>query len=217
MATTTTTGPQPETQTGANGTKPRVRDLAISTPRRARVPELAVGLVAAAIFGLAGVTWHLSSVDKTAALAVAAPLERGDVIDSSDLRIEYVSSDGRLSLLDPGRAERVVGRIAAFDLPAGTLLSSAMVTDATALGADDGLVGLSLDAGQFPLNELAPGDLVNVYARGGTSAIAQGEVYSIGTADDGTRHLISLRLAEQAMGAVASADPTTLRLGLVTP
>ena len=91
--------------------------------RLLRVPELAVGVLVTVVFALGAVLWHLSAVEKVSALVVASRVERGEVIDASDVRVAYVSSDDSLARLDGSQLDRVVGRVALVDLAEGTLLT----------------------------------------------------------------------------------------------
>ena len=129
---------------------------------RIRVPEVAIGVLVTVVFALGAALWHLSAVEKVPALVAASPLERGEMIDASDVRVAYVSSDSTLARLDSSGMDRVVGRAALIDLAEGTLLSTSVVADVPAVDTGDGVVGLSLDPGAYPSRGLAPGDRVHV-------------------------------------------------------
>jgi hypothetical protein len=130
--------------------------------RRVRAPEVAVGVIVTVVFALGAVLWHLSAVDRSPALAVVGPVERGATIGAEDVRVVYVSSDGAVARLDESQVDQVVGRVALVDLAPGTLLTTSVVADRPALAAGDGVVGLALDPGAYPVLGLAPGDQVNV-------------------------------------------------------
>jgi hypothetical protein len=68
--------------------------------------------------------------------------------------------------MSSSESSAVVGHVALVDLAPGTLLTRTVVADAAALKAGDGVVGLSLDPGQYPALGLAPGDRVNVVRSG---------------------------------------------------
>ena len=90
-------GAPPAGSNGASG-PPR---LAVAPPKgRLRIPELAIGLFVMIGFALAAVLWHLNSVDKTPALAVALSVERGETIRAEDIRVVYRASDEVLARLD---------------------------------------------------------------------------------------------------------------------
>jgi SAF domain len=130
--------------------------------RRVRVPEVAVGVLVTVVFALGAVLWHLSAVEKVPALVTASRIERGEVIDSGDVRVVYVSSDDALARLDSSQLDRVVGRVALVDLAEGSLLTTSVVAEGAVVAAGDGVVGLSLDPGAYPARRLAAGDRVNV-------------------------------------------------------
>ncbi|MBW3630839.1 MAG: neutral zinc metallopeptidase, partial [Gemmatimonadetes bacterium] len=71
-----------------SGDGARVRTDAPSlepTPRRARLPEMAIGVVLMVGFSLAAVLWHMNATDKVPALALASNVARGEVIEPGDL------------------------------------------------------------------------------------------------------------------------------------
>lgn len=195
--------------------------------RRLRMPELAVGVFVTVAFALGAVLWHLNTVSKVPALALATSVERGDTIDAEDLRVIYVASDDPLARLDDSQSDRVVGRVALVDLAVGTLVTSALVADAAALQPGDGVVGLALDPGQYPALALAPGDRVNVVrsAETDTTDVAGDEVVVVRGAtvfavDElaSDRRLVSILASEADADAVAAAASSgSLRLVLVAP
>lgn len=227
MATKTTpqrpggTGPRPS----SNGHGAAQR-LVVAPPKaRGRLPELAIGLFVMVAFALGAVLWHLNSVDKSPALAIATNVERGETITANDVRVAYVASDDVLSTLGEGQMSQVVGRVALVDLPAGTLVTRGLVADAVDIEAGDGVAGLSLEPGQYPALGLAPGDIVNVVhsvedaaAGDGDSVIARNAtVFAVeDLASD--RKLVSIMTSEADAEAVASAaGGGSLRLVLVSP
>ncbi|WCO67944.1 SAF domain-containing protein [Iamia majanohamensis] len=193
--------------------------------RRVRVPEVAVGLLVTVVFALGAVLWHLSTVEKDPALVVASNVERGDVIESIDVRIGYVSSDDPLARLDSSQLDQVVGRVASVDLAEGTLLTTSVVADGPAVDAGDGVVGLALDPGAYPARGLAPGDRVNVVRTADVADLDADPIVvarnaSVSAVDElaSDRLLVSVLTTEadaEAVAAVAGAGG--LRLVLVTP
>lgn len=189
------------------------------------MPELAIGLLVTVVFALGAVLWHLSTVEKVPALATAARIERGEVIESGDVRVVYVSSDDALARLDPAQIDRVVGNVALVDLAEGTLLTPSVAAEAAAVNAGDGVVGLSLDPGAYPARGLAPGDRVNVVR---AADVAELDAEPTVVARNATvfaveelssdRLLVSVLSTEADAEAVAaSADAGGLRLVLVAP
>ncbi len=177
-------------------------------------------------FALAAVLLHSSSTQKEAALSLAVPVERGQTIAATDIRVVYVASDDPIAHLGESATADVVGSIATTDLEAGTLLTRSQVADRVALGEGDGVVGLSLDPGQFPALGLLPGDRVNVVTAtagdsesddGTVPVLARGgEVFAVEPLGNQGRQFVSLRMDEEDANRVASAaERGPVRLVLV--
>jgi hypothetical protein len=191
------------------------------------LPELAVGLLVTVLFALGAVLWHLNASSKVPALAVAAPIERGEVIEATDLRVVYVASDDPLARMSSGESSVVVGRVALVDLAPGTLFTPSVVADAAALDAGDGVVGLALDPGQYPALGLAPGDRVNVVRsteaapetdEAPDQVVARGATVFAVEDLSNDRKLVSILTSEADAEAVAAtAGAGGLRLVLVAP
>lgn len=204
----------------------RARDMALAPPRRrARAPEIAVGLLVIVLFALGGVLWHLRSVERVAALAVASPIERGETIEASDLQVVYVGSGDNVARLDRSESDRVVGATALIDLSPGALVTEDLVAEGAQVGEEEGVVGLALEPGQFPSFDLAPGDRVNVVRI--TSGESDGSSRSVVVRDalvtavqdlaGGDRKLVSLLAAEDDTDGIAAIESASLRLVLVSP
>lgn len=212
MATTTTTT-RSGSGGGTTGSRPRVQDLSVEPRRRGWLSsELAIGVAVVGIFAIAGVLWHLSSLDRVAAVALTSPVARGEAIDTADLETVYVGDGGSLALLAPADTDQVVGSTAVADLPAGTLITESLVFDPTDVGADESVVGLSLEPGQYPVGDLAPGDEVAVVTSEEGREVAQAQVFSVQDLASAERKLISLRASQEDADAVAALDPATVRL-----
>ena len=213
-----------------NGTSTRSEGSTLEPPRRrVRLPETAVGLLVMIGFALAAVLWHTSTTRRDPALALATDVRRGDVLEASDLTVVYLSSDDLIAHVPPEAQGDIVGQVAVADLGTGTLLSQSQVAPGSALGVDDGVVGLALDPGQFPALDLRPGDRVNVVTGppeggdGSDSSVDAGGVLSSGAAvyaveDLGTegRRFVSLQMPETEANLVArAAEQGPVRLVLV--
>lgn len=201
-----------------SGDGARVRTDAPSlepTPRRARLPEMAIGVVLMVGFSLAAVLWHMNATDKVPALALASNVARGEVIEPGDLRLVYVPSDEPIAHLPGAASSEVVGRVAVAALEEGTLLTRGHVVARASLGPDDGVIGLAMDPGQFPAPGLLPGDLVNVVGGmvdgsstpDGFSAVLahHAEVYAVEQIGTQGRQFVSLKMPEDVANRVAAA------------
>ncbi len=118
-------------------------------------------VLAAALIVLAGllVAWALSrAVDRVQVVQVRSALSAGDVIGADDLALVGISSDASIAGLVPaGSLPSLVGRVAAVDLGAGSLLVAGMWADAPDLGLGEHGVGAVLKVGAYPAG-LARGD-----------------------------------------------------------
>lgn len=196
-------------------------------PRRVRLPEVVIGVLITGFFALGAVLWHLSAVDKSPVLAVAAGLERGDTITAADIEVVYVASDDPIARLDDSQTNLVVGGVALVDLAPGTLLTRSVVAPQPTIGEGEGVVGLSLEPGGYPAMGLSPGDRVNVVrtasaadTEGGateTVVVRNATVFAVQElASD--RRLVSILAPESDAEAVAAAAGSgSLRLVLVSP
>lgn len=213
--------PQPA---GSNG---RARGLVIDVRppgRRVRVPELVIGVLVTTLFALGAVLWHLSSIEKVPALVASTSIARGDLIESGDVRVAYVSSDASVARLDTSQINRLIGHVALIDVDQGTLLTSSMVADAVAIGQGEAVVGLSLDPGAYPARGLAPGDRVNVVRTADVadpgadpSVVARGATVFAVEELSSDRLLVSVLASQADAEAVAAAAGNGgLRLVLVS-
>lgn len=220
MSTTTTS-----TATNGASSGARITELSLEPPkgRRVRAPELAVGVLVTVGFALAAVLWQLNAVQREPALALAADVARGEVLVAADVRVVYLASDDAIAHLGRDDAALVVGRVAVADLAAGTLLTTGQVVDSARVAAGEGVVGLSLEAGQFPSLRLRPGDVVNVVGGAGSedgapAGVVAGaaEVTDVEELAGQERRLVSLKLPERDANVVAeAAERGPVRLVLV--
>lgn len=202
----------------ANGARVLREAPSVDPPgrRRTRIPEVAIGLLLMVGFSLGAVLWHLNTTRREPALALAADVQRGEVIRAGDLRVVYLASDDPIAHLPESAESDLVGRTAVADLEQGTLLTRSQVVAKAVLEPNEGVVGLALDPGQFPAIGLVPGDQVNVVSatpqEEGAGAeeddgvlAADTSVYAIEELETDGRQFISLRMPEVDANRVASA------------
>lgn len=130
--------------------------------KRSRVPELALGALVLILSALAALWLFTTSSDRTEVLALANPVERGEILAFEDLVTVKIASDEALVVLRPEQAAEMVGRVALTDLPAGVLAVPSQFAEASPLIAGEGIVGLDLTSGQVPSSRLTPGTTVSV-------------------------------------------------------
>ncbi|MDE0804231.1 MAG: SAF domain-containing protein [Acidimicrobiales bacterium] len=129
---------------------------------KSRIPEVALGALVLVVSALAALWLFTSSSERTSVLALANPVERGEVLDIDDLVSVEVASDDALVVLRPEQSVDMVGRVALTDLPAGVLLTPSQFAVASPLASGEGIVGLDLESGQVPSSRLTPGTTVSV-------------------------------------------------------
>jgi len=178
-----------------------------------------------ALLALGGLTsaWLVSSTgDTVMVLALAADVQRGEVIDRTDLTVVDVRPDPGLVVVPQARLDEVVGSNAATGLFAGSLLTPSSTTDQVVPGEGLSLVGVALTAGQLPAEPLLPGDRVRVVDTPPSQAdppatdpgATDGEVVSVTGPDDvGLTTVDVLVPADQAAGLAARV--ATGRVALV--
>lgn len=141
-----------------------------------------------------------------------------------------VAADPALTRIPVARRGEVVGRAAAVELRAGTLLTDAQVTDAAVPGAGEQLVGVAARPGQLPARGLRPGDRVLMVpvpgdqARTGVDAGATGgqpagesvaaRVAQVGPIDADGAVTVDV-VVEQELGPRVAALASTGRVALV--
>lgn len=146
---------------------------------RSRVPEIALGVLVLVVSALAALWLFQSSTDRTGVLALAGPVERGEVVTAEDLVTVEVAADEAIAVTRPGDVAGVVGRVALVDLPAGSLITASQV-------ASESLTASQIEAGSEVLVDAAT--VVDAAALGG-----QGEM------------VVSLSMTEDQARTVASA------------
>lgn len=93
-------------------------------------------------------------------LVVQHDIARGSVIAEADLTTIAISEGQNTEAIPVDRANEILGKIAAVDIPAGGLVTAASVTDALAAPDGRAVVGISLKPEQLPLQRLHAGDEV---------------------------------------------------------
>ena len=150
------------TQHPAAGTLP--------SPVRRRRPLLAAAAVLLGLLVWLVVASGLERASERIQIwSLAADVERGETVQPGQLvptEVAVSTAAGLLEVLDV-RPPDLGGGLWAADLPAGTLLSSALVLDTLPVAADQALVGLALPPGGWPTPSLRAGDAVSVLRTAG--------------------------------------------------
>ena len=145
-------------QSSPNGTGGLPR--AAQGGRRNRT-RIALGLVVIVLCVLATASLFSSANNRAQVLALRHAVPAGHTIASGDLAITRVSVGADVRTTPASALDRIVGRVAAVTLVAGSLLSPDDVSVAARVPSGMAIVGASLKAGQYPVS-LAPGDEVRL-------------------------------------------------------
>jgi hypothetical protein len=132
--------------------------------RSARLPEIALGVLLVGVFALGSVLWQTSRAKKEQLVVLGHDVSRGSVIADRDLRAVDVNRGTGLDVVRWVDRASIVGRVALVDLPADAPVAPSMVGAIAPPDPANRLVGLRLDAGDYPASDLHPGVRVDVVA-----------------------------------------------------
>jgi hypothetical protein len=156
---------RPRSRRSANGQPGTSPQLRLGPPGRRRQPALivlgvALMLVAAAVAG----ALYLRVGNRVPVLMVNRPIEAGAAVTDADLAEVRVATDTRVETIPASERAAVVGQFTVAPLPEGSLLTRGQLTPQAVPGQGQAKVGVVLQPGQLPAEDLAPGDRVAVVA-----------------------------------------------------
>ncbi len=162
-----------------NATLASVTEFAPAGPTRRqrgiRVPQLLLSLLVVAVFSLLAVWWQASTTSRVPVLALANDVEVGVPLARSDLTEIYINSDVPTAHESPEFADLFVGVRPVADLEAGTVITGTMFRSSSALGPNEAMVGIRVDADEGP-SGLVVGDQVQVLIGNGDDGDGAGSV-----------------------------------------
>jgi hypothetical protein len=121
--------------------------------------RIAGGILLMASSALVAVLLFASLGDRQAVLSMVGPVLAGEVIEPGDLGEALVAADTPAAVVPAERRDEIVGRTAAVDLVAGSLLADPQVGEPPRANSGEAVVGAVLAPGAFPLG-LRRGDRV---------------------------------------------------------
>lgn len=202
--------------------------------RRRSVPHLLVGVLLVLVCAVAFLLITVQSGGRRAVLVLARPVTVGQVLTVADLRpVDVGVDDGAVGVVAADAAASVVGRPAATSLPAGALLSPALVGAPLLPGPGQAVVAVAVKPGQVPA-EVSAGAAVLVVAQPAASplpgAALPGSVRSADSVPgwsavvtsvspssaDGQVMVASLRMRQADAREVAAVAPGQLSIVLVS-
>lgn len=209
--------------TGARGTPSGVSrpDIQRSTVRRRKrqMPWVLAGLLLVSGSALGFAVWADMQSERTRVLVAARDIALGQTVEQWDFREASVAVDDAMAFVASRELGTVVGQTAQSAIPEGAVVAPAHLGDKVGVPAQMAVVGASLDAGAFPVSDLARGDLVDLFEvaasrqdESGEQRIGAGEVWAVEGIDLGgePRIFLSLLVASDIAGAVTNAEARDL-------
>ncbi len=129
-------------------------------PRRRRWGLAAAGVVLAVVGAIVAYLLVVTAGVTRPYLAVTHNVPYGAVIGAGDLTVVDINAAAGLQPIPADQRDQVVGKHAAADLFAGTLLTPAQLTDLAIPAPGQQLVGVELKPAQLPARPLKAGDAV---------------------------------------------------------
>jgi hypothetical protein len=207
LSTPAGTVPPPAAWTGRNGKQTASARMKAAS-RRHRAPYLALGVLLVVACSVASVVVSLRLTDRTAVLALARPVMVGQILSAQDLQQVTMSTDSGIDTVPASESAVVVGRPAAYNLPAGALLTPGLLGTPQVPPTGQAVAAVGLKPGQFP-PDLAPGTRVAVLVTPGGSVTSgstanplsvtqawTATVSSIDASPDQQTTVVSLQLAD---------------------
>jgi len=153
-----------------------------SAPRERKPALAALAVLLVALGAVAAGYLVINAGHRVGAVEITQQVGQGQRIPASAIKEVEIASNSGINYVAWQYANRVAGVYAAVQIPAGTLLTSAMMTATNNLAAGKVQVGLSLKPGQAPANLLI-GQTVEAFGVGTGSGCA---ATSAGTGGGGT-------------------------------
>lgn len=148
----------------AKPAKPKPASTSVESRTRSRGRPAIIGLSIAIILltGLA-VGYLIQSAGQTRSVFVTATaLERGDVIEGSDLTTIEVPKNERVEAFNREDSASLIGKYVTNKLSKGNLVGPSAVADAAPVDEGTSIVGVSLSTAQLPPYPLEAGDSIRL-------------------------------------------------------
>ena len=155
-----------------------------SAPRERKPALAALAVLLVALGAVAAGYLVINAGHRVGAVEITQQVGQGQRIPASAIKEVEIASNSGINYVAWQYANRVAGIYAAVQIPAGTLLTSAMTTATNNLAAGKVQVGLSLKPGQAPANLLI-GQSVEAFGVGTGSGCAAAAGGSGGTGGAG--------------------------------
>ena len=150
---------------GAGTPAGREGGLLPSPPKARRRWGLFAAMAALVCLGALGNVWlHQATTNAKQVVAARTTIERGSIITRDQLVTVQVGSDPALRSVPASALADLVGKRAAVDVAAGSLLTTDSTTDKQMPGTGHSLVGVGVMPAMMPGTKLMAGDQVRIVA-----------------------------------------------------
>jgi hypothetical protein len=137
------------------------RDLDQGERKKKHVPDMAVGIALIAFGVIGSMAVYRSASATVSVVGVVRDVDRGQVIEASDLQAIRISPETAQYFVDASNAGSLLGKSLTVSVKSGTPLSESMVSSASPLGLDEALTSAAVPTGNIPAN-LAVNDKVRL-------------------------------------------------------
>ena len=110
--------------------------------------------------GLGGIFMFQAASNATQVFVAAGDITRGQTIEKNDLTTISIAAGQDTTAISATKAEDVLGTVAAVDIPAGGLITENSTTNGLTVPDGKALIGLTLQPGRLPAQQLTAGDNV---------------------------------------------------------
>lgn len=141
-----------------------------ATPQPPRIPGrrnpkwIALGVIALCLGALLSYAVYAKVATETSVVTITRTVYRGEAIGEDDLGRVVIQGDSFPQAVPATELPTLVGKRAAFDLPAGSVVSAGSITDVELPHAGQAAVGLKLASGRAPVELLLPASPVRLVA-----------------------------------------------------
>lgn len=158
----------PETITVPNAAIPDSEPL----KTRKRPSYVALGISIIALAGILGYFTFQHFTTTTPVIAIAKDVSVGATITEGDLTKVEVNVPAGIQVIPQDQVSSVIGKKATINLKQGSLLNPSQISDKPVPSKGTAIVGIKVNPGQMPAQDIKAGDNVTIIATPGENAPA---------------------------------------------
>jgi hypothetical protein len=182
-------------------------------PVRRRWGRFAAGAVLALLGGWISATLYMSAGSRVGVLVAASDVGAYETVTRDHLRTVRVAADAGVETISAGDADELVDRVAAINIPEGTLLSPShfFAEDEQLVSSNEVTLGAELGQGEAPADLTAGTDVLVVIGPGqsdsdGPAQQVDGWIKNVGEADRNGDREVDIVVPRSAAAEVLAAS-----------